>query len=66
MSLHRDERGQSLLIVLGMALVVAVGGAFLFAYGQALGSRGRHQRIADLAAMSAARARRISASARVG
>jgi soluble lytic murein transglycosylase-like protein len=59
-SLHRDERGQSLLIVLGMALVVAVGGAFLFAYGQALGSRGRHQRIADLAAISAARVMRTS------
>jgi soluble lytic murein transglycosylase-like protein len=56
----RDERGQALLIVLGMALVVAVGGAFLFAYGQALGSRGRYQRVADLAAMSAARVMRTS------
>ena len=52
---HRDERGQSLLVVLGMALAIAVGGAFLFAYGQALGSRGRYQRVADLAAISAAR-----------
>jgi soluble lytic murein transglycosylase-like protein len=43
-----------------MALVIAVGGAFLFAYGQALGSRGRYQRVADLAAMSAARVMRTS------
>jgi soluble lytic murein transglycosylase-like protein len=55
-----DERGQALLVVLGMALVIAVGGAFLFAYGQALGSRGRYQRVADLAAMSAARVMRTS------
>ena len=58
--IHSDERGQAMLIVLGMALVIAVGGAFLFAYGQALGSRGRHQRVADLAAMSAARVMRTS------
>jgi soluble lytic murein transglycosylase-like protein len=57
---HSDERGQALLVMLGMALVIAVGGAFLFAYGQALGSRGRHQRIVDLAAMSAARVMRTS------
>jgi transglycosylase-like protein with SLT domain/D-alanyl-D-alanine carboxypeptidase-like protein/putative Flp pilus-assembly TadE/G-like protein len=56
----RDERGQALLVVLGMALVIAVGGAFLFAYGQALGSRGRYQRVADLAAISAARVMRTS------
>lgn len=58
--IHRDERGQALLVVLGIALVVAVGGAFLFAYGQALGSRGRYQRVADLAAISAARVMRTS------
>jgi soluble lytic murein transglycosylase-like protein len=57
---HRDETGQALLVVLGMALAVALGGAFLFAYGQALGSRGRYQRVADLAAISAARVMRTS------
>jgi soluble lytic murein transglycosylase-like protein len=57
---HRDERGQALLVVLAVALVIAVGGAFLFAYGQALGSRGRYQRVADLAAISAARVMRTS------
>jgi soluble lytic murein transglycosylase-like protein len=58
--LHAGEHGQAVLVVLGMALVIAVGGAFLFAYGQALGSRGRHQRVVDLAAMSAARVMRTS------
>src|SRR4051795_13586287 len=60
MSLHRDERGQALLMVLVVALLIAVAGGFLFAYGQALGSRGRHQRVADLSAMSAARVMRTS------
>jgi len=55
-----DERGQALLLVIVIALVIAVAGAFLFAYGQALGSRGRHQRVADLAAISAARVMRTS------
>ena len=55
-----DERGQALLLVIVFALVIAVGGAFLFAYGQAMGSRGRYQRVADLAAISAARVMRTS------
>ena len=54
------ERGQATLMVLAFALVIAVAGAFLFAYGQALGARSRHQRVADLAAMSAARVMRTS------
>ena len=57
---RREEGGQALLLVLVMAVVVAVAGAFLFAYGQALGSRGRYQRVADLAAISAARVMRTS------
>jgi soluble lytic murein transglycosylase-like protein len=57
---RHDERGQALLLVIVIALVIAVTGAFLFAYGQALGSRGRHQRVADLAAISAARVMRTS------
>jgi Putative Flp pilus-assembly TadE/G-like len=56
----RDERGQALLMVVVIALLIAVAGAFLFAYGQALGSRGRYQRVADLAAISAARVMRSS------
>jgi soluble lytic murein transglycosylase-like protein len=57
---HHREEGQALLVVLGAALVITVAGGFLFAYGQALGSRGRYQRVADLAAISAARVMRTS------
>src|SRR3954470_11840449 len=58
--IRSDERGQALLMVLVVALLIAVAGGFLFAYGQALGSRGRYQRVADLAAISAARVMRTS------
>src|SRR4051794_28652991 len=54
----RDERGQALVVVIGIALAIAVAGGFLVSYGQALGSRGRYQRVADLAAISAARVMR--------
>jgi soluble lytic murein transglycosylase-like protein len=54
------ESGQALSMVLIVALLIAVAGGFLFAYGQAMGSRGRYQRVADLAAMSAARVMRTS------
>ncbi len=54
------EHGQALLLVLVACLVIAVAGGFLFAYGQALGARGRYQRVADLAAISAARVMRTS------
>ena len=47
-------------MVIGIALAIAVAGGFLVAYGQALGSRGRYQRVADLAAMSAARVMRTT------
>jgi soluble lytic murein transglycosylase-like protein len=56
----REERGQALVTVLIVALLIAVAGGFLFAYGQALGSRGRYQRVADLSAISAARVMRTS------
>ncbi|HEX4733121.1 MAG TPA: transglycosylase SLT domain-containing protein [Thermoleophilaceae bacterium] len=56
----RGERGQALVMVLIVALLIAVAGGFLFAYGQALGSRGRYQRVADLSAISAARVMRTS------
>src|SRR3954466_2848785 len=55
-----SERGQALLMVLLIALVITVAGGFLFAYGQAMGSRGRYQRVADLAAISPARVMRTS------
>ena len=58
--MRADERGQALLMVLVIALLITVAGGFLFAYGQAMGSRGRYQRVADLAAISAARVMRTS------
>jgi soluble lytic murein transglycosylase-like protein len=51
----RDERGQGLLLVLALCGVVLAGALVLAGFGQALGVKGRHQRAADLAAMSAAR-----------
>ncbi len=50
----RNERGQSLVLCLAVVSVVLVGAGVLAAFGQALGGKGRHQRAADLAAMSAA------------
>jgi len=48
------------IIRIWLPLAIAVAGGFLIAYGQALGSRGRYQRVADLAAMSAARVMRTT------
>lgn len=58
--LGREERGQTLVMVVALALAIAIAGGFLASYGQALGSRSRHQRVADLAAISAARVMRTS------
>jgi Putative Flp pilus-assembly TadE/G-like len=52
----RDERGQAAVLLLGAVAVLLLGALVLAAFGQALGARGRQQRAADLAAMSAARA----------
>ncbi len=49
-----DERGQALLLLLGVLATVLVGTLALVAFGQALGGKSRHQRAADLAAVSAA------------
>ncbi len=49
------ERGQALPLLLGVVGAVLVGVLVLAALGQALGGRSRHQRGADLAAVSAAR-----------
>jgi hypothetical protein len=51
-------RGQASLMMLSVAAAVLVGAAVLFAFGNALGAKGRHQRAADLAAVSAAQVMR--------
>ena len=48
------ESGQALLVCLAVVSVLLVGAGVLASFGQALGGRSRHQRGADLAAMSAA------------
>ena len=52
------EDGQTLLLLLAAVAVLAFGALALGAFGQALGAKGRHQRAADLAAVSAAAAMR--------
>lgn len=47
------ERGQAALLLLGVMFLLLVGAVVLFAFGSALGARGKHQRGADLAAVSA-------------
>jgi Putative Flp pilus-assembly TadE/G-like/D-alanyl-D-alanine carboxypeptidase len=49
----RREGGQASLLLLGVMFVLLAGAVVLFAFGSALGSKGRHQRAADLAAVSA-------------
>src|SRR5215218_8126800 len=51
-----SQRGQAALFLLGVMAALLVGAMFLGAWGMALGTRGKHQRAADLAAVSAARA----------
>jgi Transglycosylase SLT domain/D-alanyl-D-alanine carboxypeptidase len=50
--------GQASLLLLGVVAALLVGVSVLVGFGQALGAKGRHQRAADLAAMSAAVAMR--------
>jgi Transglycosylase SLT domain/D-alanyl-D-alanine carboxypeptidase/Putative Flp pilus-assembly TadE/G-like len=52
------ERGQASLLLLGVLAALLAGTLVLFAFGQALGARGKHQRAADLAAISAAQVMR--------
>jgi hypothetical protein len=52
------ERGQGSLLLLGVLAALVAGTLVLFAFGQALGARGKHQRAADLAAVSAAQVMR--------
>jgi hypothetical protein len=48
------EAGQASLLFLGVLAALLAGVIILFAFGQALGAQGKHQRAADLAAVSAA------------
>jgi Transglycosylase SLT domain/D-alanyl-D-alanine carboxypeptidase len=52
------QHGQASLLLLGVMVVLLVGAVLLFAFGSALGAKGRHQRGADLAAVSAAQVMR--------
>src|SRR5688500_19185433 len=52
------ERGQASLMILAVVAAVLAGAVVLFAFGNALGAKGRHQRAADLAAISAAQVMR--------
>jgi hypothetical protein len=54
----RDERGQALLLALGGAFVLLAGALALVAIAGAVTGKGRAQRAADLAAISAARSLR--------
>jgi Putative Flp pilus-assembly TadE/G-like len=52
------QSGQASLLVLGVVAVLLAGLVVLFAFGLALGARGKQQRAADLAAVSAAQVMR--------
>jgi hypothetical protein len=54
----REERGQASLMMLAVVAAVLVGAVVLFGLGNVLGAKGRHQRAADLAAISAAQVMR--------
>ncbi|MGH2782627.1 MAG: transglycosylase SLT domain-containing protein [Thermoleophilaceae bacterium] len=54
----RGQSGQASLLLLGVLAALLAGTLILFGFGQALGARGKHQRAADLAAISAAQAMR--------
>jgi len=48
------QRGQAALLLLGVLAALLTGVLIVFGFGQALGARGKHQRAADLAAVSGA------------
>jgi hypothetical protein len=52
------QSGQASLLSLGLLAVLLAGTLVLFGFGQALGTRGKHQRAADLAAVSGAQVMR--------
>ena len=53
-----DQSGQALVLALGLAAALLIGGLVLVALGEAIGAKSRAQRAADLAAVSAAAAMR--------
>jgi D-alanyl-D-alanine carboxypeptidase/Putative Flp pilus-assembly TadE/G-like len=55
---HRGEAGQAALLFLGVLAALLAGTLVLFGFGQALGTRSKHQRAADLAAVTAAQVMR--------
>jgi hypothetical protein len=50
---ERREAGQASVLMLGVVTLLLGLGVVFFAFGSALGSKGKHQRAADLAAVSA-------------
>jgi soluble lytic murein transglycosylase-like protein len=52
------QAGQAAFLFLGVLAALLAGTLILFGFGQALGARGKHQRAADLAAVSAAQVMR--------
>ena len=52
------DRGQASILLLGFAFAFIAGVLVLVGFGQAFGAKGRHQRAADLSAVSAVRAMR--------
>ena len=54
----REERGQASLMMLGIVVGLLAGALVLFAFGNALGAKGRLERGADLAAISTAQVMR--------
>jgi hypothetical protein len=58
MSASDGQAGQAALLFLGVLAALLAGTLILFAFGQALGARSKHQRAADLAAVSAAQVMR--------
>jgi transglycosylase-like protein with SLT domain/D-alanyl-D-alanine carboxypeptidase-like protein/putative Flp pilus-assembly TadE/G-like protein len=55
-----SDRGQAAILMLGALAALIVFALVLASLGQALGARGRAQRVADLAAISGARAMRVA------
>jgi hypothetical protein len=58
MTESNGEAGQAALLLFGVLAALLAGVVVLFGFGQALGARGKHQRAADLAAVSAAQVMR--------
>ena len=58
MTESNGEDGQASLLLLGVVAALLTGLVVLFAFGQASGAKGRHQRAADLTAISAAQVMR--------